>query len=824
MNANLRAGCLAIVIVAISIPTIARQSRAGPDRLGETFSGRRFDRHTWMMESFPPGGQFDISNDSLHLLIPPGGLGRPPASLKGRFGLEGNFALRVDFSLDRWPAPMAEWTNLEIEIGGDDGRAAIIRTRHVDHGDGYVAWSQRKDPASDGLWRQVPTSASSGTLRLVRKGAVLSFWAADPGSEQQLLDITEFGTSRVDSVAFRVTVPAIRGAVEARIDNITVEADRIVVEPRLPDPPPRRWDGAGPTIALLVTLAAAGFCYLGAASALPPLAQILPRTAGPAPGGPQRSALLVSMACGIVSVGVFLRVDGLDHKNMSGDEVATARRASPSSPGRTLDGIDDRRFPPLYDLVAREWTAIWGTGDAQIRGLSAALGLLAIPVISTIWGSFLGRRSGLWALSLLSVSALHVLFSQNARVDSAVWLLSAISCGSMLHLWLRSPRRWLWLWAYVTSSACLPMVGPSGVVPLAAQALYVAGWAFAGRPRVSRVVALALASAVALIASAGRLPQAGGVAEAFARVARQVGPGLAEIPAGILRLISALGTGSFPPERVPGPSLMEWALVAAQIMSMVIAVWLAASTLIAALRGKPGGADTGPGPDIRPAVVAFLGVWSIAPLLAALAISSGASSLDGVSWLLPGVAPGALLWVAAGLGSRGRHHSMMILGSILLGTNLFTIWIDRHLKDREPWREIAIAISQAASAVDLSVPGTARDLIVAWPGDLPFDEACLRHAYEDLGGSDMRLYCMPMSDALKSGMPFVVVAIDDRPPPVGGPPYRAAPSPERCSSRLIYASKAFNGRSTPVLDPFHARGANVWACEVMPKQSRANGP
>ncbi len=784
-------------------------SPKGPNAVRENFDGQEYDRHLWEVGDLPPGGFINFEGDALHIVIPPGGKARHPAAFEGRFQLEGNFSVRARYRLEAWSPPPADWINLEIKVQGGDGYAAVIRTDHAMDGPAYVALSTPAAGVSNGLWKATTTVSRAGEIRLEREGRRLRFWARDAGGSDLLLGESEFGGKAIDAISFRVTVPATTSTVEARFDEIEVVADRIVAAPVPVATSGWALAGAGLATAGLAAAAAVGLRHL--ASARGTQAGAARRPTRPARGTIRVGLKGLAMSCAII--GALARADGFDNKSLWGDEVATSRRVSRPTLNSMLDSVKRSPFPPGYYLAVRGWISIWGPGDAPIRSLSVVVGLLAIPATYIVWTPMIGRRAGLWVVALLSLNAFHIFYSADAKMYSAVWLLATISSGSMLHLLLGSPGRRAWLATYAVSSACLPMVSYVGVAPLAAQALFVAVWATGRllRRRGKDLTALAIAASMAAVPSAIWLPNAVRVILNRTGIDWIPDAGQTGALAGLYQLASAMLTGTVPPVRMPSPYPGSWLLAMTQASCVAIAAALAATGLVAALRGQRRG-----GPEVayhpRPAALAFLAAWASTPTLGVLAFSYGIFSLWGVPRYLAGAMPAALLLVAAGLGSMRRRRLASVLGVTLLAVNLGVVWFDRNHATRYPWREVARAAAQATSPFDLLPPGEARGLIVAWPGEDSFDQACLRYALGTHGRPGTQVFFMPLEEAIKSGGPFLVLATSIGTSPGGGSPPELGPLAGGYATRLIFEATVLGQQYTPILDPASTEVLRLWEC------------
>jgi uncharacterized membrane protein len=178
----------------------------------------------------------------------------------------------------------------------------------------------------------------------------------------------------------------------------------------------------------------------------------------------------------IIVLGIFFRFVNLDRKIFWTDEVFTALRSSgqtgaaaieslytgkpvafsdmaqhfaPMSGTNLMDvvqgiAIEDPHLPPFYFLAVRVWSDLWGDTPAVIRSLSAVLGVLALPAM--YWLGLELFRSPLTAgisSTLLAISPIHVLYSQEARAYSLWTVLILVSSALLLRSLRRStPLNW----------------------------------------------------------------------------------------------------------------------------------------------------------------------------------------------------------------------------------------------------------------------------------------------------------------------------------------------------------------------------------------------
>jgi uncharacterized membrane protein len=102
-------------------------------------------------------------------------------------------------------------------------------------------------------------------------------------------------------------------------------------------------------------------------------------------------------------------------------------------------------LPPLYFLLLRGWSHLFGSSVTAIRSFSALFGALLLPVVYGFCSvAFRDRRVALLAVVLIGLSPFHLLLSQEAR-PYTLWLVEVMVANIALVQAERSgrPRHWL---------------------------------------------------------------------------------------------------------------------------------------------------------------------------------------------------------------------------------------------------------------------------------------------------------------------------------------------------------------------------------------------
>lgn len=137
-----------------------------------------------------------------------------------------------------------------------------------------------------------------------------------------------------------------------------------------------------------------------------------------------------------VFLGVAARIIGLGSKSLWFDEAVSARYLDFSLPEILRSCADMRSaHPPLYFLLLRLWSMVWGTSDVALRALATLFGILTILGtyglvrtscrLSSSWSKVAGPAA-LLAAALVSLSPLQIQLSQQVR---------GYTLGTALYVW-----------------------------------------------------------------------------------------------------------------------------------------------------------------------------------------------------------------------------------------------------------------------------------------------------------------------------------------------------------------------------------------------------
>lgn len=139
----------------------------------------------------------------------------------------------------------------------------------------------------------------------------------------------------------------------------------------------------------------------------------------------------------ILSIAVILRLISLN-QSLWLDEATSALAAKMPIADLFTKFLPGDFHPPLYYLLLKYWTAVFGYSEISLRIPSIIFGLSTVYVIFLVGKKVFGKKIGLIASALLSTSGLAVYYSQEARMYS----LAAFLVSLLIYLYLQ--KRWLY--------------------------------------------------------------------------------------------------------------------------------------------------------------------------------------------------------------------------------------------------------------------------------------------------------------------------------------------------------------------------------------------
>ena len=140
----------------------------------------------------------------------------------------------------------------------------------------------------------------------------------------------------------------------------------------------------------------------------------------------------------VIAVGLAIRLFRLDFQSLWLDEVLTVQNSALPLSRIVFDPKVDRNFPPLHGMLVHAFMRLLGTSEIAVRLPSVLAGMISIPLIFGVARFWLGPAVGLLTAGLLSISPLHVWYSQEAR-PYALFIALALASVWFAQRLLRRP-------------------------------------------------------------------------------------------------------------------------------------------------------------------------------------------------------------------------------------------------------------------------------------------------------------------------------------------------------------------------------------------------
>lgn len=152
------------------------------------------------------------------------------------------------------------------------------------------------------------------------------------------------------------------------------------------------------------------------------------------------------MIYAVFALGLLLRLVNLN-QSLWLDEAITVLAVKNNSLVELITKFSPGDFhPPLYYLLLKSWSNIFGYSEIALRIPSVIFGVAAIWFVYLIGQKLFSKRTGLIAALFLAVNPLVVYYAQEARMYSLAMMLVA---GS---IWFLLSKRWFWFVVFAAAS------------------------------------------------------------------------------------------------------------------------------------------------------------------------------------------------------------------------------------------------------------------------------------------------------------------------------------------------------------------------------------
>jgi mannosyltransferase len=145
--------------------------------------------------------------------------------------------------------------------------------------------------------------------------------------------------------------------------------------------------------------------------------------------------------CATVLLAGGLRVYALDYQSLWSDEIFTLRTTDPALTLREFwQRVLADTHPPIYYLITRVSSSIFGQSELAARAPSAIFGILTLCAAAILPGSSLSRSARLALPLLIAASPGAAWYAREARPYALLLLLSTVVTLACLRLLSAAPH------------------------------------------------------------------------------------------------------------------------------------------------------------------------------------------------------------------------------------------------------------------------------------------------------------------------------------------------------------------------------------------------
>ena len=136
----------------------------------------------------------------------------------------------------------------------------------------------------------------------------------------------------------------------------------------------------------------------------------------------------------VIVLGILLRLVLIDKpEGLWNDEYVSYMISSASNFNAFVAGIKSQCHMPLYYIYLRVVMTMFGSSDVVLRLSSVLVGVLAIPVMYLV-GKEKDEMTGMYCASFCAISSFLIYYSQEVRLYSLLFLISALTLLYTLRL------------------------------------------------------------------------------------------------------------------------------------------------------------------------------------------------------------------------------------------------------------------------------------------------------------------------------------------------------------------------------------------------------
>lgn len=176
----------------------------------------------------------------------------------------------------------------------------------------------------------------------------------------------------------------------------------------------------------------------------------------------------------VLVVALAVRVRALTAESLWMDEVYSITYATEWSTIEILTELPlEDPHPPLYYLLLRGWTAVFGASKVATRSMSVVFGVASVALLYALGRRLYDRETALLGAAMLALSGMHLYFSQDTRMYSLYTALSIASLYWYVRIVFDGDRSRRTLAGYVAATVLLGYTHVFGLFLVLAQNCYL---------------------------------------------------------------------------------------------------------------------------------------------------------------------------------------------------------------------------------------------------------------------------------------------------------------------------------------------------------------
>jgi mannosyltransferase len=151
---------------------------------------------------------------------------------------------------------------------------------------------------------------------------------------------------------------------------------------------------------------------------------------------------IVSML-GVISLAAVIRFAGIHSQSFYYDEVVSRELSFHSFYDLFIGIARDNGNPPLYWILIKAWSLVFGSGETALRAFSAFAGVACTALVYLMAKEYFDERVALIASIAYALSPFSLELSTEARCYAWLQLVATASFYCFFRFWIRHQALWL---------------------------------------------------------------------------------------------------------------------------------------------------------------------------------------------------------------------------------------------------------------------------------------------------------------------------------------------------------------------------------------------